>query len=97
MRKIHLTAALALLAIGGCSTVTINPEVSGKLTSAPSYEQRKAFYWWGLSGEHRINVKEVCADKGVAQMQTQQTFEDGLLGVITLGIYAPHTAKVWCK
>jgi hypothetical protein len=30
-------------------------------------------------------------------MQSQQTFVDGLLGLVTLGIYSPQTAKVWCK
>jgi len=30
-------------------------------------------------------------------MQSQQTFADGALGLVTLGIYAPHTVKVWCE
>lgn len=88
--------SLALLLIAGCSTVTINPEISGKLVSPPTYEDSKSFYFWGLAGEHRVNVVQICGDKKVAQMQSQQTFVDGLLGVITLGIYSPHTVKVWC-
>ncbi|MGY8876101.1 MAG: Bor/Iss family lipoprotein, partial [Pseudoalteromonas sp.] len=27
----------------------------------------------------------------------QQTFSDGALSLITLGIYSPHTIKVWCQ
>ena len=52
---------------------------------------------WGLVGEERVDVKAICQDKKVAQMQSQQTFADGALGLVTLGIYAPHTVKVWCE
>jgi hypothetical protein len=92
-----VVALLVLLSIAGCSTVTIKPEGSNKLSSQPTYEESKSFYFFGLSGEHRIDVAKVCGDKKVAQMQTQQTFVDGLLGVVTLGIYAPHSVKIWCS
>ncbi len=89
---------IALLAVGlsACSTITISPEGGGKLTVKPTYEESKPFYFWGLSGEHRVDVLKVCDDKEPLQMQSQLTFVDGILGLITLGIYAPHTAKVWC-
>ncbi len=97
MNNIKYLAFLLVMLIGGCSTVTMNPEVSGKLATSPTYEARKQFYFWGLAGEHRVDVTKVCGDKKVTQMQSQQTFLDGLLGGITLGIYAPHTVKVWCR
>ncbi|MCH2042233.1 MAG: Bor family protein [Saccharospirillaceae bacterium] len=92
-----LIAASAIVALAGCSTVTIHPKSAAKLSSNPTFEESQTFYLWGLVGENRINVSEICGSKGPLQMQTQQTFVDGLLGGITLGIYAPHTAKVWCK
>ncbi|MEX1670015.1 Bor family protein [Zhongshania guokunii] len=96
MKKQFTTVFLAL-SLGACSTVTINPSSSAKLSSEPSYQQRKNFFFWGLAGEHRVDVTAVCAQQNVAQMQSQQTFVDGLLGAVTLGIYAPHSVKVWCN
>lgn len=97
MGKIKVGFLFMSLLIVGCSTVTINPEVSGKLEAEPTYEERKNFYFWGLSGEHRVDVQSICSGKKPVQMQSQQTFTDGFLGVITLGIYSPHSVKVWCS
>ena len=93
MKNILLIAAITL---SGCSTVTIQPDAKPKLSSNPTYEETKDFYFWGLSGEHTVDVKRVCGDKKVLQMQSQMTVENGLYGALTLGIYAPHSVKVWC-
>ena len=97
MKMLKLGVLLAAVIMSGCSTVTIHPQSMGKLSSPPTYEERKGYFLWGLAGEHRIDVQQVCGEKEPKQMQSQATFVDGLLGVITLGIYAPHTAKVWCE
>lgn len=92
----RLAVCAGAIALAGCSTVTVNPAGTQKIASQPTYEEVKPFYMWGLVGEHTVDVTVVCGDKQVQQMQTQQTFVDGLLGGLTLGIYAPRTAKVWC-
>uniref|UniRef100_UPI004047FFFD Bor family protein n=1 Tax=Rheinheimera sp. TaxID=1869214 RepID=UPI004047FFFD len=91
-----LTAALLISFLAACSTVTIQPQQSAKLSSEPTYKDSKPFFLWGLVGEHRVDTAVICDGAEPKQMQSQQTFTDGLLGVITLGIYLPHTAKVWC-
>jgi len=48
-------------------------------------------------GEPHIDVKAICGDKEVRQLQTIDQFTDRLLGLVTLGIYSPRTAKVWCE
>ena len=85
-----------VLFLSGCSSVTIATDSRDKLTSEPTYEERKKFYWWGLKNEHSVDVHSVCSGTEPLQMQSQQTFSDGFLSVITLGIYYPRTAKVWC-
>jgi len=96
--KLKTVAALALATVlAGCSTVTIHPASSGKLASAPTYQDSRPFFLWGLVGDERVNVVEVCANKSVKQMQSQQTFGDGVLTLLTLGLYAPHSVKVWCE
>lgn len=85
-----------IIMLGGCSAVTIQPQKIAKLSSTPTYQDSRPFFMWGLVGEQRVDVKKVCGEQAVVQMQSQQTFTDGALGLITLGIYAPHTISVWC-
>ena len=92
----RLLACSVGIALCACSSVTIQPEAKAKITTKPTYQESKSFFIFGLVGEHHINVTEICKGKEPLQMQSQQTFSDGLLTVLTLGIYAPHTAKVWC-
>jgi len=91
-----LLTCSALLVLSACSSVTIQPQQITKLSSKPSYQDSRPFFMWGLVGDQRVDVKKVCGDQTVVQMQSQQTFTDGALELVTLGIYAPHTIKVWC-
>ncbi len=92
-----LSLVLLAVAIAGCSTITITRQGQQKLSTPPNFEQRYDFFLWGLVNDHDVDVKEICKGDKVEQMQTQHTFVDGLLTLFTLGIYAPRTAKVWCK
>lgn len=96
LRGLRFPALLLALAMAGCSTVTIRDKSTNQLAGEPTYESSKAFFLWGLVGEHHIDVKDICGGKGAKQIQAQDTFVDSLLAVITLGIYMPRTAKVWC-
>ena len=77
--------------------MTIKPQGDVAVRDTANYQQTRDFFLWGLVGEARVNVGEVCRDQGVAQMQSQATFVNGLLAALTLGIYAPHSVKVWCE
>ena len=80
-----------------CQTVTINPKGGWqKYSSFPSYEVAQSFFFWGLAGEAYIDVSSICGEREVRQMQRQATFTNQLLTLITLGIYSPRTARVWC-
>lgn len=94
--RISLATVMAVVLLG-CATVTIRNQGERKISSPPTYKKTQHFFLWGLVGERSIDVSEVCGDQGTEQMQTQMTFVNGLLRLITLGIYAPRTAKVWCS
>jgi len=49
-----------LVFLCSCSSVTIQPVGVQKLRSAPDFEKRFNYYWWGLKGEHKVNVRLVC-------------------------------------
>ena len=83
--------------LGACSTVTIRDKGEAKLSTEPTYSDSKTYWFWGLVGENHINVTDVCNGKAPKQMQAQSTLSDSLLTIVTLGIYQPRTAKVWCN
>ena len=85
------------LCLGACSTVTIREKGTGKLSTEPTYSDSKSYFLWGIVGEKHVDVVQVCNGKMPRQMQAQSTFLDSFLSTITLGIYYPRTAKVWCQ
>lgn len=86
-----------IAALGGCATVTVTPQGEPRLKTRPGYESKQTFFMWGLIGERHLDVQAICQQQRVRQMQTVDTFSDLLLGGLTLGIYAPRTARVWCE
>lgn len=97
MRLGYSLALLATLIISSCSTVTISSQDNYKTSVEPSYQRSYPFFLFGLAGEKELDVVEICQGKMPKQMQTQMTFIDGFLQVITLGIYSPRTVKLWCE
>ena len=96
-RFLKLTIASLLIGLSGCAAVTITQSGESDFQYRPQYEESKYFFFWGLIGEHHINVKEICQEKPVKQMQTKYSGWDVLWGSLTLGLYLPRTAKVWCR
>ncbi len=99
-RLSHLSKAclVALMVVAtGCYSVTSRPQGGFKVAGKPTFEQRQDFYLWGLVGESHIDTAKVCANKQPVQMQSQVTPVDALLGLVTIGIYSPESAKVWCQ
>ena len=92
-----MTLLLIGIVLSGCSSVTLRQTGGEKDTSEPTYLDSKPFYFWGFVGEHEVDVNEACDGANVTQMQTVMSSSDYLIGMITLFIYAPRTAKVWCE
>jgi len=88
---------LSFLILASCSTVTISPPGSDKISTAPNYQKSEHFFLWGVIGETRVNTESVCSGEQPVQMQSQSTFGNEFISLLTLGLYTPHTVKVWCK
>jgi hypothetical protein len=91
-----LAAALACVSLTACRTVTIVSEKGALAEERPRYEESLGFGFWGLLGDHQVDVEKVCPGGHAAKLQTQSTATDELLAVVTLGLYMPRTARVWC-
>ena len=98
MRKLS-TLLLITLAItfSGCAAVTITESGLSDFKYRPHYEESKHFFLWGLIGEHHIDVTTICRERPVKQMQTKYSAMDVLYSTLTIGLYLPRTAKVWCE
>ena len=89
-----LATALALL-ITGCAQQTFT--VQNKLAAvAPKETITHHFFSFLELGRRKLSMqpKFVAAQKMLLKTETQQTFVNGLLGFITLGIYTPLEARV---
>ena len=87
---------LLTVILSGCSSVTVRTDGSGESYTEATYQQRYNYWWFGLYGEHTVNVREVCQGRDLIQAQSVDTLADMTAALFTLGIYTPRTAKVWC-
>ena len=96
MKKMLLATALALL-ITGCAQQTFTVQnkpaaVAPKETITPSFLR-----FWNWAEENCRCSQNLWRRRNVVKTETQQTFVNGLLGFITLGIYTPLEARVYCS
>ena len=92
-----LATALALL-ITGCAQQTFT--VQNKPAAVAPKETITHHFFVSELGRRKLSMqpKFVAAQKMLLkQEKLQQTFVNGLLGFITLGIYTPLEARVYCS
>ncbi|MFS7161888.1 Bor family protein [Serratia proteamaculans] len=95
MKKFLTTIVLAM-AVTGCAQQTFS--VKNDVAAAPKQTTTHHFFVSGIGQKKTIDAAAVCggADK-VVRTEVQQTFVNGLLGFVTLGIYTPREARVYCS
>ena len=95
MKKMLLATALALL-ITGCAQQTFTVQNKpAAVAPKPSYIISSFLEL----GRRKLSMQpKICGGaEMVVKTETQQTFVNGLLGFITLGIYTPLEARVYCS
>ena len=85
------------LTLAGCTKVNVVPDGQSVLESDPTWQERQHFFLFGLIGESHVDVRSICGDREVVQMQSRFVALDGLIGLLTASLYAPRTARVWCE
>jgi hypothetical protein len=86
-------AVIAAMTLAGCFHATVE-------TGAPPATQTVQNDWasgwlWGLVPPKTISTAATCPD-GVSRVETQQTFLNGLVHLLTVGIYTPMAIKATC-
>ncbi len=91
MRRLALPLAAILLA--GCYHVTV-------VTAAPPSATKVNKEWqngfvYGLVPPPELNVKDQCP-QGVAKVETERSFLNGLVSALTWSLYTPMHTEVTC-
>ena len=94
MKKMLLATALALL-ITGCAQQTFTVQ-NKPAAVAPKLITHHFFRFWNWAERENCRCSQnLWRRRNVVKTETQQTFVNGLLGFITLGIYTPLEARVY--
>lgn len=94
MRMRDIAASLVLVA---SSTACYHAVIETGRPAGTTVIQRPWTSTWifGLVEAKPIETASSCPG-GVAKVETQQSFANGLVGALTLGIYTPQTVSITC-
>ena len=91
--KARLAVSPALLAVGACYHVTID---TGRAPNGTTIEKPwAASFIYGLVPPPVVETAGKCPN-GVAKVETQQSFLNGLVAGLTFGIFTPWDIKISC-
>ena len=77
-----------------CSTDCCSKQTGSSGTKTITHH----FFVSGIGQKKTVDAAKICGGaENVVKTETQQTFVNGLLGFITLGIYTPLEARVYCS
>ena len=96
MKKMLLATALWPCYYRMCSTdVYCSKQTGSSSARKPSPHH---FFVSGIGQKKTVDAAKICGGaENVVKTKPQQTFVNGLLGFITLGIYTPLEARVYCS
>jgi hypothetical protein len=100
MRTKLIALAAGGLLLSGCYHVTVvhsTPGVMQQAAAAPVTVEKPFSHSFvnGLVPPAEMNVKEQCP-RGVAKVETKQSFVNGVVSGLTNGLYTPISVKVTC-
>ena len=92
MKKMLPATALASAYYRMCSTDYCSKQTGSSSTKG---NHHPSFSVSGIGQKKTVDAAKICGGaENVVKTETQQTFVNGLLGFITLGIYTPLEARV---
>jgi hypothetical protein len=95
MRSLRLALILAgLVPLAGCYHTVI--DTGRASTGIVTVDEEWAPCWaWGLVPPPKVDSASKCPS-GVSRVETQLSFLNALVGIVTLGIYTPMQINVTC-
>ncbi|MCD9495589.1 Bor family protein [Photobacterium carnosum] len=72
--------------------------LSASQTKIAELNKSQPFFVSGIGQHKTVDAAKLCGGAdNVAKVEVQQTFVNGLLSVVTFGVYTPRQARVFCK
>ena len=94
--KKFVIGIIAAVALSGCAQQTF--KVNKGIATQPGQETRQTFFIHGIGQSQTIDAALVCGSaEKVIRTEVQESGMDVFLRVITLGIYTPREARVYCS
>ena len=94
MRVKGVCLAAAAIMLSGCFHQVVQTGLPAGTTVVD--KEFVATWLWGIIPATDLDVRQQCPS-GVATIETETSFMNGLVGAITLGIYTPQHVKVTCS
>lgn len=96
MKKIATSLLIAATLIStGCATQT---GILSHTNKDAAYNKSQPFFIGGIGQEQTVDASQICQGAhNVAKVESSLQPKDIVFGLLTFGIYTPHTAKVYCK
>ena len=92
MKKCYSLLRWPCLLQGMCSTDVYCSKQTGSSSTKGNHHHH--FFVSGIGQKKTVDAAKICGGaENVVKTETQQTFVNGLLGFITLGIYTPLEAR----
>jgi hypothetical protein len=82
-----------LLLSTGCFTTRLQ---DATVTPTEHYDEWRSFYFWGLTGEGNVDVRDFCHAADVHEVATGTSFATWVATALTFGIYSPQKIYVTC-
>lgn len=84
---------LALCACGCFRATFVEPRAAPPGRVETTWEHH---FLWGLAGSADVDLRDVCGELPVREVQTRGDVLTGGVTVISLGLYAPRRVRVVC-
>ncbi|MGE0354839.1 MAG: Bor family protein [Gemmatimonadales bacterium] len=95
MNRVRSTVLLATLVLAGAGCYHATIQTGAAPSTTVIYQSFASSWIYGLVPPKTVETMEQCPS-GVATVETQQSFVNGLVAILTLGIYTPMEIKVTC-
>lgn len=95
MRRSHLFVLAASLATGGCMQYLVQPPAPS-LAGSPHEVKANSYLGSELQQPPYVLAKKCVGDEQLARVLVKRNFGQGLIGWLTLGLYAPATIVYEC-
>lgn len=95
MKKLMI-AVITTMVLSGCAQQTF--KMKEDITATPTQVSTQAFFVNGIGQSKSIDAAQICGgSEKVVRTEVQESGTDVLLRIVTLGIYTPREARVYCS